>query len=429
MMDTSSPPNNETSLSPQRSTRHFRRALIVGCVAGLLLIAYFAGYQKGRYGSSFATDTPVSPQDAVFTHTQSPDATIDFSLFWRVYDLLRSKFIDRNSLDAKELFYGAIDGMLAATKDPYTVFFSPKENKAFQEDLSGTFEGIGAEMGMKDDILTIISPLDDSPAKAAGLLPNDKVLAIDKTPTRDLLLDEAVDKIRGPRGTTVTLTIIRKGEEETRDIVVKRDVITLKSVKLDLRNDGVAVLRVNQFGEKTVADFDSAIESIKKAKAKGLVLDLRNDPGGFLDAAVSIAHHFLPNGTVVVQEENVDGKRDPLRSSGNPDLGSFPVVVLINEGSASAAEILAGALRENRDDIKLVGKTSFGKGSVQELIPVGENTSVKITVARWLTPKGNQINKVGIHPDSEVADPTKEEAEAGRDPQLDRALEILHGKQ
>lgn len=403
-----------------------KKGVVFGFFLGLIGFAYFAGYQKGSAGQFFATDVPVSPQDAVFQNTKNQDATIDFSLFWRVWDLLKEKYVDKNSLDAKAMFYGAIDGMLAASGDPYTTFFSPKENKEFQEDISGSFEGIGAEMTLKDDILTIVAPLDESPAQKAGLLPNDRVLKINDETTSNLAIDEAVTKIRGPRGTEVRLTIFREGDEEAREVVIRRDVIVVKSVKYEMKGK-IALIRISRFGDDTAFDFEKAIAAITLEKPQGLIIDLRNNPGGYLEAAVSIAHHFLPSGTVVVMEENAEGKRHSLTSQGTPRLEHLPIVVLINEGSASASEILAAALKEKHTLTTLVGKKSFGKGSVQELISVGKDTSVKITVARWLTPEGHQIHKVGISPDVEVSQ-SQEDPENKKDLQLEEALKLLAPK-
>lgn len=422
-----SEPTSQPTAAPLFTHRKLlRRAALLGIALALLSSAYLAGYHEGQ-SAGIMTESSVSPKDAVFVQTGNPDHTIDFSLFWRVWDILKEKYVDRANLDAKKLFYGAIDGMLAATGDPYTTFLSPKEKRELQEDLSGSFEGIGAEMGIKNEILTIIAPLDGSPAQKAGLLAGDKVIKIDGIVTTSLSLEEAVDHIRGPRGTSVVLTIFRAGDEAPQDITVQRDTIVVKSVKLDLRSDGVALLRVSQFGEDTQVEFDQAIAAIGKAQSTAVILDLRNNSGGLLDAAVDMAHHFLPDKTVVVQEERSDGSRISLTSRGKPTLLDVPVIVLINEGSASAAEILAAALHESRSGVTLVGKTSFGKGSVQEVIPVSQDTAVKITVARWLTPDGHQINMTGIKPDIEVS-LTRDDVENGRDPQLDRALEIVKQK-
>jgi carboxyl-terminal processing protease len=409
------------STSTGQSSRA-KKAILVGSLIGLLLFVFYAGYQKGRYGAVM-TETRVAPGEAIFLNTAAQsDQAIDFSLFWRVWDLLKEKYLGRNELDAKELFYGAIDGMLAATGDPYTTFFSPKENREFKEDLAGSFEGIGAEMGIKNEVLTVIAPLDDSPAVRAGILAGDKVLKINGEPTTNLSIEEAVDRIRGPKGTKVTLSIFRSGEEEIRDIAVERDTIVVKSIKLEMR-DGIAVVRLARFGDDTSEEFLAVADQILKNSAQAVVLDLRNNPGGFLGTAVDIAGHFLSGNQVAVIEENAEKERKELRTvPGKGKLSHLPVSILINEGSASASEILAGAIRDNREQVVLVGKKSFGKGSVQELVPVSRDTSVKITVAHWLTPNGEAINNIGIAPEVEIS-LERDESNLEKDNQLDRAIE------
>ncbi|MFA9261918.1 MAG: S41 family peptidase [Undibacterium sp.] len=403
-----------------------RRFIIGGVIFGLVLFSFYAGYQKGKYGTAM-TEAPIAPNEAVFRGTaEGQDASIDFALFWKVWNLLKEKYVEQESLDAKALFYGAIKGMLAATGDPYTTFFDPKENKEFKEELSQSFDGIGAEMQIKDGILTVVAPLDSSPAEKAGIRAGDKVLKINGESTENLALQEAVDKIRGPRGTEVTLSLFHPDEDELREVSVKRDVIVVKSVSVEMRED-IAVIRITRFGEDTTDEFQRAAADIKRQNARGILLDVRNNPGGFLDAAVDLGGYFLPSGSVVVMEENAKKERKELKTNGSDVFGKLPVVILINEGSASASEILAAGIRENRSDTLLVGEKSFGKGSVQELIPTSSTTSVKITVARWLTPKGNQINKIGISPDEEVK-LTRDDIKADRDPQFDRALEILKAK-
>lgn len=405
----------------------FKRAFIVLFVMFLFGLAYFGGYEQGRAVSTEVSEAALPPDEAIILNKKSQDATIDFSLFWKVWEVLKDKYVDKSKLDARELFYGAIDGMLAATGDPYTTFFSPKENQEFNEDISGTFEGIGAEMGMKDDIITIIAPLEGTPAEKAGLLSGDKIVKIDGIVSSNYSLDEAVKHIRGQKGTEVKLTIFRVGEEETREIVVRRDVILVKSVRFEMKEDGIAYIRVSRFGEDTNALFKDATKQALAQKASSIIIDLRNNPGGFLETAVSMGSLMLPIGKVVVMEEDGEGKRTELKARGGDILSALPTVVLINEGSASASEILAGALRENRDNVTLIGKKSYGKGSVQELVPVSKDTAVKITVARWLTPLGKQIHNVGISPDMEVSI-SPDDRENKRDPQLDRALEELKKK-
>lgn len=419
--------NNPSISQPAASPRSSsRRLIVIGAFIGIVAFAFYAGYQKGAYGKAM-TNTPISPSQAVFQNTtDNQDATIDFSLFWKVWNLLKEKYVERESLDAKVLFYGAIDGMLAASGDPYTTFFDPEENKEFKEELGQQFDGIGAEMQMKDGILTVVAPLENSPAQRAGILAGDKVLKINGESTENLGLSEAVDKIRGPRGTEVTLSVFHSDDDELREITVRRDVIVVKSVLLEVR-DGIAILKVTRFGEETTDEFERLATEARQQGARGIILDVRNNPGGFLEGAVDLAGYFLPSGSVVVIEEDAAKKRRELKTRGGNSLGDLPVVVLMNQGSASASEILAAALRENRRDVVIVGETSFGKGSVQELIPTSSTTSVKITVARWLTPLGNQINKVGIKADEEVK-LTREDFEADRDPQFDRALEVMRKK-
>ncbi|MFZ1654975.1 MAG: S41 family peptidase [Candidatus Moraniibacteriota bacterium] len=408
------------------SPKQSRRLIASGALIGLVAFAYFAGYQKGEDRSAM-TETPVALQQAVFRNTaDGADQSIDFSLFWKVWNLLKEKYVEHDQLDAKKLFYGAIDGMLAATGDPYTTFFDPEENKEFKEDLDQSFDGIGAEMQIKDGILTVVAPLEDSPAQKAGILAGDKILKINGESTEHLSLSAAVDKIRGPRGTEVGLTIFQSDEDDLREVTVRRDVIVVKSVLLEIR-DGIAIVKVTQFGAETTGEFKKAADEIRRQNIRGILLDVRNNPGGFLDAAVDLAGYFLPSGSVVVIEEDADKKRHELKTRGSNPFGSLPVVVVTNQGSASASEILAAALRENRNDVVLVGETSFGKGSVQELVPVSSTTAVKITVARWLTPDGHQINGVGIKPD-EAVKLTRDDFEADRDPQFDRAWAELMSK-
>ncbi len=408
----------------EQGHRLFKKAFLAFFILLLFGVTYYTGYENGREMGDVTASEVLSPEDAIIVNKKSADTTIDFSLFWKVWELLKDKYVDRTGLDARELFYGAIDGMLAATGDPYTTFFSPEENREFNEDISGVFEGIGAEMGMKDNIITIIAPLEGMPAEKAGLLPGDKIVKIDDVASSGYSLDEAVKRIRGAKGTSVKLTIFREGDEETRDITVERGIISVKSVRSETKEGNIAYIRVSRFGEDTDALFTEAVRKAASDQSEGVIIDLRSNPGGFLDTAVEMASFMLPSGQIVVIEEDGAGKRKELKARGGDILSALPTVVLINEGSASASEILAGALSENRDNVTLIGKKSYGKGSVQELIPVGKDTAVKITVARWLTPEGHQINKAGISPDIEVG-MTAEDRENKRDPQLDRALEEL----
>jgi carboxyl-terminal processing protease len=396
-----------------------KRRQVVLCVI-LLILAYRVGYTSGQKGFEF------NPKAFKIVNKNDTTQEVDYNLLWNTLKVVDSKFIEKHP-NQETILYGAIKGAVASYGDPYTAFFEPKELTSFKTDLAGSFDGIGAEMGMKDKVLTIIAPLEGMPAEKAGLLAGDKVLKIDGEPTDALSLDAAVSKIRGKRGTEVKLTIYRDGESETRDITVTRDIINVKSVRIEDKKNGIELIRISRFGEDTTKEFQNALKDVIAVKPSGIVLDMRNNPGGLLNAAVDIAGEFLPKDAVVVIEEDAEKKRDSLVAKGANRLGAIPIVILINGGSASASEILAGALRDDRQDVQIVGETSFGKGSVQELIPVSTTTKVKITVAHWLTPSGKQINKVGIEPDVTVA-LTVADIEKKRDPQMDKALEILRAK-
>lgn len=356
-----------------------------------------------------------------FVATSGTQAAADFRLLNDVWKVLEEQYLTR-PIDRTQAVYGAINGLIASLKDPYTVFLSPEESGEFQNEIRGTFEGIGAEIGIKNDQLVIIAPLPSSPAQRAGLLAGDAILTIDDVESQTLTLDEAVNRIRGSKGTTVKL-LTRRADDEPKEISIVRESITVKSVQTQFRDDGIAVIELSYFGPTTTADFRSAANEVVLKNARGIVLDLRSNPGGYLDAAVDVTGHFVETGTTAVIEEDADGTRTPLTTESGGALRGVPTVVLVDQGSASGAEIVAGALQ----DLKvatLVGVTTFGKGTVQQIEEFADGSSVKYTVARWLTPNGRSINKGGITPDVEVKR-TEEDFTAGRDPQLDRALEEL----
>lgn len=367
---------------------------------------------------------------------------VDFNLFWDVWTRVEEKYVDKSKLDREKMVYGAIAGLVHALKDPYTDFFTPEISKQFQEDVKGSFSGIGAEIGVRKNILTIISPLKNSPAERAGLKAGDKVFKIDDTAAMDLALDEAVRLIRGEKGTEVKLTIVRDGLDQAREVKITRDTIKIESVTTESKEiasgggggkpeekeklpEGVFVITLNHFNEDAAAAFRKAVQEFYTTNSKKLVLDLRNNPGGYLQVSVDIASWFLPAGDVVVQERFADGTKEEHRSSGYKLLENVPTVVLINEGSASASEILAGALRDAKG-AKLIGAKSFGKGSVQEVIPLPKDASLKITIAKWLTPKGNEIDGKGLEPDIKVELPEDREKIKG-DPVMKKALEVVRG--
>ncbi len=353
-----------------------------------------------------------------------PPENLDFSLFWEAWSKLQEKYVDKGKLDAKEMIYGAISGMVKSLEDPYTVFLKPEDAKRFVEDIKGSFEGVGMEIGIRKDQLQVIAPLEGTPAQKAGLRAGDKIVKINDKSTADLTVEEAVNLIRGPKGTEVTLTISREEWEETKDIKVVRGTIEVPSLKWELKEGNIAYLKIYQFSEKAAFDFRKAAIEILESPAQEIILDLRNNPGGYLEVAQDIAGWFLERGEIVAIEDFGEGKEQTFyKAQGNAKLLPYPMVILINKGSASASEILAGSLRDNRG-IKLIGETSFGKGSVQELETLKEGSSLKITTAKWLTPKGDSITDKGLEPDIKV-EMTEKDYEEDKDPQLDKAIESL----
>ncbi len=354
----------------------------------------------------------------------TPDQDLDLSLFWEAYHVLEDKYAHSQNFDAKEMVYGAIKGMVESLGDPYTVFFDPDEAKVFEEDVKGVFEGIGAEIGIRDDHLTIIAPLENTPAQKAGLLAGDKILKIDDTSTLNLSVDRAVQLIRGAKGTEVILTISREDWDQVKEITIKRGVIEIPSLRWEIKEENIAYIKLYQFSENAEWDFREVALDIINSPTEKIILDLRNNPGGYLEVAQYISGWFLEKGQIVAIEDFGSNQEQKIyKSKGPSDLEPYPIVVLINQGSASGSEILAAALRDNRG-IKLIGEKSFGKGTVQELKSLQEG-SLKITIANWLTPNGEIITNKGLEPDVEV-ELTEDDFNQGKDPQLDKAVEILN---
>ncbi|MDO8507431.1 MAG: S41 family peptidase [bacterium] len=387
-----------------------------------LLISLFIAFLlfSGGYVLGYARSLPTGNILPQITNkfSQKP---VDFGLFWKAWDTVNDKF-DGN-LDPQKMLYGAISGMVQSTGDPYTEFFTPDEAKNFENDLSGTFSGIGAEIGIKNDKLTVIAPLPDSPAAKAGLKAGDYIKKINDESTTGMPVDTAVMKIRGQEGTDVKLTISRADKDQ--DYTIKRAKIDVKSVKYSIDN-GILKITVSRFDKDTATLIREAEDAGMSQNVRGVVLDLRNNPGGLLDSAIDVSSEFIEKGTVVSEKEEKSGKSTASKASGNgkmTDKGKYPLVVLINKGSASASEIVAGAIHDNGRG-QLVGEKSFGKGSVQELENLPDGSELKITVAHWYTPKNININKAGITPDV-VVELTDADFNANRDPQMDKALEIL----
>ncbi|HNU81418.1 MAG TPA: S41 family peptidase [bacterium] len=387
-----------------------------------IILLMGVSFTAGLFWSNRQTDAvkqlAYSPE-ALKTDTGS---NFNFNLYWEVWDRLKSDYVDKNKIKDEDMFYGSLRGLAASMDDPYTIFMDPKEAQEFSDDLLGTFEGIGAEVGMRNDLITVIAPLAGMPAEKAGIRAGDKIYAINGESTIGLGVDEAVKKIRGPKGTEVVLTIIRQDEEGPIDIKIIRDQIFVKSVKTEIRKDGVMVITVSNFNDDTLDLFNQAVETALTKNPKGLILDLRNNPGGYLDTAIYMASAWVKEGPVVVEQFG-EGKRQEYFATGNNRLGNFKTVVLINGGSASASEIVAGALRDYKK-ATLVGEQSYGKGSVQSLRNLSDGSALKVTVAKWLTPSGDFINDKGITPDIEVK-LSKDDLNKNIDPQMNKALELI----
>lgn len=392
--------------------------MIVGIAVAALVWGgtLYAGYRFGQQDPRVITVKNI-------TNIDDPDIEADFGVFWQVWEKLREKHIEGEGAKEKDLVYGAITGLVNSLGDPHTVFLPPPDAKKFEEDVSGKFGGIGAEIGVRDDQLVIIAPLKDSPAEKAGLQPKDKILKVDDEVADGLDVGEAVKLIRGEVGTTVTLTILRNGWERPREFKIIREEIKIPTIDWDVKEGNILHLKLYSFNENAPILFYQAVVSGLLKGADGMALDMRNNPGGFLEVAVNLAGWFVPRGSVVVTEDFRHGEDIIFTANGNEALKNFPVVVLINGGSASASEILAGALRDHRS-IKLVGEKTFGKGTVQELDKLKDGSSLKITIAKWLTPAGHTIEKNGLEPDFEVK-LTEEDFKEGRDPQLEKAFEVL----
>ncbi len=349
----------------------------------------------------------------------------DFSPFWKVWNTINEKYPTASKTTDQDRVYGAISGLMGSLNDPYSVFFSPDEAKSFEEEIAGNFTGIGMEVGMKDKVLTVIAPLKNTPADRANIKPGDKILKIDKTVTSGLSIEKAIKLIRGEKGTTVTLTIFREENKDPIEVKIVRDVINIPTLDTELRPDGIFVIKLYSFSANSASLFHNAIQKFSESGADKLLLDLRGNPGGYLDAAVDIASWFLRSGKVIVTEDYGNDKAPEIyRSRGyNVFNDKLKFVILINGGSASASEIVAGAMQDN-GRAKLVGSQSFGKGSVQEAIKITPDTLLKITVAKWLTPNGTSISEKGLTPDYPV-EITRKDLDNKKDPQLDKAVEIL----
>lgn len=403
----------------------------------LVLIALLVGYYVGvtKINLDWKSYKPV----VTINSKEPPPAltSIDFAPFWVVWQKLESEYYDKSKLDAQKMLNGAIEGMVGSIGDPFTSYFPPQQNEDFKAGLAGQFQGIGAELGVEEDRIIVVAPLKGSPALKAGIKPGDTILEVDGKSTFKWSLSQAVENIRGPKGTEVILTVLHKDAKETSEIKITRDIITVESVEAwvkkvediesvklpDKKGKKIAYISLSQFGDNTNKEWLAAVNKIAletggEDSVGGLIFDLRNNPGGYLSDAAFISSEFLKSGDVVVIEEEGSGKKTTLRVDRKGLFQEIPLIVLINRGSASAAEIVAGALRDH-GRATLMGENSFGKGTIQQAEDLGDGAGLHVTIAKWLTPNEEWVNGVGLKPDIEVK---PDEKDPKRDVVLEKAI-------
>lgn len=397
--------------------RKFKRIYFLFIIA----VAFFLGVQAGR---ADLKDIPLV-REFVDRNRDNAPREVNWQLLWDAIDKIQEKYVNRPA-DMQKILYGAVSGAVASLEDPYSVFLPPSDAKELKDELEGKLSGIGAEIAIKHQQLVVVSPIDDSPAIKAGIKPGDYIQKVDGQETRNLTLAEAVKKIRGEAGTKVMLTVFHKGATESVDIEIIRAEIEIKSVSGEIKEANgkkIGHIELRRFGDDTQGELQKVIDDFLIRGVNGVILDVRNNPGGYLETAVEVTGNWLESGKTVVVQKFGDETEKIYEAHGNNKLAKIPTAVLINGGSASASEIVAGALQDH-GIAKLVGEKSFGKGSVQELLELRDDAELKITIAKWLTPKGHDLNKEGLEPDEKI-ELKDEDFQADRDPQLDRALELL----
>lgn len=400
----------------------------------IALSTFIIGWQLGHLDVNLQWKN-YRPNVTVENKQPPPNrAAIDFKLFWDTWDLVSKEYVDKKALDPQKMYYGAIQGMVAAIGDPYTVFLPPESQKNAKEELGGSFEGVGIQLGFnKEKRLVVIAPLKGTPAERAGIQAGDLILKIGEKDTSGITLPDAVSLIRGPKGSKVDLEVYHEGDDKPTPVSLQRDTIVVKSVEFEAKRTPagkkVAYIKLSRFGERTFDEWKQVVSETLSSASEGVILDLRNNPGGFLDGAVFIGSEFIEKGDVVLQESaNGQKKSFPVNRQGK--LLKLPLVVLINKGSASASEIVAGAIQDYKRG-QLVGEQSFGKGTIQEAQDLPSSTGIHITTAKWLTPNGRWVHNSGLAPDIKV-ELKKEQGDSDiaqpKDDQVDKALELLDAK-
>ncbi len=396
-----------------------RPLLVLGAI--IAIVFFFAGYKAGEESLRVVSR-------GVDNRTLGQPGDVDFSAFWKAWNAINEKFVPASTtkpIDDQEKVWGAIKGLASSLGDPYTVFFPPVEAELFESDIRGNFEGVGMEVVAQDGAITVVAPLKGSPAYNAGMRSLDRIIKIDETSTAGMSTEEAVQLIRGERGTKITLTVVREGVKEPFEIGIVRDVISIPTLETDTIGDDIFLIELYNFSAPSPNLFRNALREFILSGRSKLILDLRGNPGGYLEASIDMASWFLAPGKMVVREDFGGRKAEVVYRSKGYDIFSdkLQFIILVDGGSASASEILAGALSEQGKAV-LVGSQTYGKGSVQELVNITPDTSLKLTIARWLTPNGKSISEQGITPDY-VVERTQAQYEAGKDPQLEKAIELL----
>jgi len=409
-----------------------KKILIYGLVSVFAIFVLLASFGGGAaagviwarsHPQHAYSETPPTPAPEVKSAAPSEDLQTLFKPFWEAWQLVHDQYVDQ-PVDDTKLMEGAIQGMLASLGDPHTSYMDPDQYLQANMEMEGEYDGIGAWVDSSGDYLTIVSPMADSPAEKAGLKPGDRIIAVDGEDITDLDPELVIRRVLGPAGTTVTLTVLREGSDEPLDFEVTRAHITIPSVEGKMLDDGIAYVHIYTFGANTGSELDKILEDLMAQNPSGIIVDLRYNGGGYLQTAIDVASEFLPKGKVVLYEEYGDGTRDVHKTHDGGRVLDIPMVILVNEGTASASEVVSGALQDY-GRAQLVGVTTYGKGSVQIWTPLSdEQGAVRVTIARWLTPNERQIDKVGLEPDV-VAEMTEEDYQNGKDPQLDKAIEVL----
>lgn len=415
----------------RRTGRKILEIAVVAVVAVALVgSGYWLGFTDGQ-------NVPKRVVISGISNGAAPSSTaVDFSTFWEAWQTINDYYLRNPSTTAQEKVYGAINGLVNSLGDPYSEFFTPQSNQQFQQDITGDFGGVGIQIDVDaNGHVVVVAPLKGTPGAAAGLLPKDWITAVNGTSTDGMSVDEAVNLIRGPVGSVVTLSILRSGWTVPKDFKIAREVISVPNVEFEMKGD-IAHITLAEFTQDAEPQFYSALAKAVNANAKGMVLDMRDDPGGYLQVAVDLAGYFLKPGSLIVKEVGRAVPEQDYTATGNGSLDNFPMVILVNGGTASAAEILSGALRDDRG-IKLVGETTFGKGTVQELEPLTDGSAIKLTVAHWVLPSGQILDHNGLVPDYAVSStvstatstpPAIGAPGTGPDPQLDKAIQVLQAE-